>query len=176
MDKKFKISEIKVSIVKTQSAGADYTDHAKGHWINDTIVANPMSKYPEYQESRTSWGMNGIKGIFIEISTEGGHTGFATAYGGYISSWIIKNHFNRFLIGADARDLNLLYDQMYRASIPYSGQSGVVINTIAGIDLALWDLLGKIRNEPVPINGEVTLTDLPGFGVEFNDAVELEEI
>ena len=149
MDKKFIISEIKVSIVKTQSAGADYTDHAKGHWINDTIIANPMSKYPEYYESRSSWGMDAIKGIFIEISTEGGHTGFATAYGGYISSWIIKNHFNRFLIGADARDLNLLYDQMYRASMPYAGQSGVVVNTIAGIDLALWDLLGKIRNEPV---------------------------
>jgi L-alanine-DL-glutamate epimerase-like enolase superfamily enzyme len=149
MDKNFIISEIKVSIVKTQSAGADYTDHAEGHWINDTIIANPMSKYPEFQESRSKWGMNAIKGIFIEISTEGGHTGFATAYGGYISSWIIKNHFNRFLIGADARDLNLLYDQMYRASIPYSGQNGIVINTIAGIDLALWDLLGKIRNEPV---------------------------
>ena len=38
-------------------------------------------------------------------------------------------------------------------------------------------IFGSIfTNEPVPINGEVTLTDLPGFGVEFNDAVELEEI
>ena len=66
MDKKFIISEIKVSIVKTQSAGADYTDHAEGHWINDTIIANPMSIYPSYQDSRTSWGMNAIKGIFID--------------------------------------------------------------------------------------------------------------
>ena len=31
-------------------------------------------------------------------------------------------------------------------------------------------------NEPVPINGEITLADLPGFGAEFNDEVELEEI
>ena len=46
---KFIISDIKVSIVKTQSAGADYTDHAEGHWINDSIIANPMSRYPEYQ-------------------------------------------------------------------------------------------------------------------------------
>ena len=38
---------------------------------------------------------------------------------------------------------------MYRAAIPYSGQNGVVINTIAGIDLALWDLIGKVREEPV---------------------------
>ena len=42
---KFTVSNIKVSVVKTQSAGADYTDHAKGHWINDTIIANPMSIY-----------------------------------------------------------------------------------------------------------------------------------
>ena len=46
MDKRYKIAEIKGSIVKTQSAGADYTDHAAGHWINDTIIANPMSVYP----------------------------------------------------------------------------------------------------------------------------------
>ena len=96
---KFIISDIKVSIVKTQSAGADYTDHAEGHWINDSIIANPMSRYPEYQVSRSKWGMDAIKGIFIEVFTEDGQKGFATAFGGYISSWIIKNHFNRFLIG-----------------------------------------------------------------------------
>ena len=36
---------------------------------------------------------------------------------------------------------------------------------------------GKIfKNEPVPVNGEITLTDKPGFGAEFNDEVKLEEI
>ena len=78
---KFIISDIKVSIVKTQSAGADYTDHAEGHWINDTIIANPMSRYSQFQESRAKWGMDAIKGVFIEIITETGERGFATAYG-----------------------------------------------------------------------------------------------
>ena len=32
------------------------------------------------------------------------------------------------------------------------------------------------KNEPVPVNGEVSLTDLPGFGAELNTEVELEEI
>ena len=136
----YKISKIKVSVVKTQSAGADYTDHAEGHWINDRIIANPMSVYKEYQHSRSSWGMDVLKGIFIQIYTEGGHEGFATAYGGYLSTWVIKKHLERFLIGADARNFNKLYDQMYRSAIPYSGQNGVVINAIAGINLAMWDL------------------------------------
>ena len=145
----YTISKIKVSIVKTQSAGADYTDHAEGHWINDRIIANPMSMYDKYKNSRSSWGMDVLKGIFIQIFTEKGNEGFATAYGGYLSAWIIKNHLERFLIGSDARDFNRLYDQMYRAAIPYSGQNGVVINAIAGIDLAMWDLIGKIKKEPV---------------------------
>ena len=72
MDKRYKISNIKVSIVKTQSAGADYTDHAVGHWINDSIIANPMSVYSAFQATRSSWGMDVLKGIFIEVETEGG--------------------------------------------------------------------------------------------------------
>ena len=38
-------------------------------------------------------------------------------------------------------------------------------------------IFGKMfTNEPVPVNGEVSLTDLPGFGAELNTDVELEEI
>ena len=38
-------------------------------------------------------------------------------------------------------------------------------------------IFGKMfTNEPVPIKGEVSLTDLPGFGAELNPDVELEEI
>ena len=67
MDKRYKISDTKVSIVKTQSAGADYTDHAAGHWINDTIIANPMSVYTSFQDSRSSWGMDVLKLSLIHI-------------------------------------------------------------------------------------------------------------
>jgi len=37
---------------------------------------------------------------------------------------------------------------MYRASMFY-GRKGLPVAAISAIDLALWDLLGKIRNEPV---------------------------
>jgi L-rhamnonate dehydratase len=38
--------------------------------------------------------------------------------------------------------------QMYRASMFY-GRRGLPILAISVVDLAIWDLLGKIRNEPV---------------------------
>jgi L-alanine-DL-glutamate epimerase-like enolase superfamily enzyme len=48
----------------------------------------------------------------------------------------------------DPRDTNHLFEQMYRASMFY-GRKGLPVAVISVIDLAIWDLLGKIRNEPV---------------------------
>lgn len=84
----------------------------------------------------------------MEIEASDGTTGFATGFGGPPAAWIIHNHLERFLIGADPRNLNLLWDQMFRATMFY-GRKGLPIATISVIDLALWDLLGKIRGEPV---------------------------
>jgi L-rhamnonate dehydratase len=61
---------------------------------------------------------------------------------------LVHQHFERFLIGADPRNTNLLFEQMYRASMFY-GRKGLPLAVISVIDLAIWDLLGKVRNEPV---------------------------
>jgi L-rhamnonate dehydratase len=45
-------------------------------------------------------------------------------------------------------DTERIWDQMYRSTL-YYGRRGVVLNTISGVDLALYDLLGKLRQEPV---------------------------
>lgn len=37
---------------------------------------------------------------------------------------------------------------MYRATVNY-GRKGLPVQAISAIDLALWDVLGKLRNEPV---------------------------
>lgn len=48
----------------------------------------------------------------------------------------------------DPRDTNDLFEKMYRGSMFY-GRKGLPVAVISVIDLAIWDLLGKIRNEPV---------------------------
>ena len=45
-------------------------------------------------------------------------------------------------------DIEIIWDQMYSASLFY-GRKGIAVNAISGVDLALWDLLGKLRGEPV---------------------------
>jgi L-rhamnonate dehydratase len=45
-------------------------------------------------------------------------------------------------------DIEKMWDQMYFATL-YYGRKGIVLNAISGVDLALWDLLAKVRKEPV---------------------------
>jgi hypothetical protein len=53
---------------------------------------------------------------------------------------------SRFVEGQDPRNIELMWDQMWRATINY-GRKGLPIQAISAVDLALWDLLGKLRGE-----------------------------
>lgn len=52
------------------------------------------------------------------------------------------------LIGADPEKVESLWDEMYDAT-SYYGRRGVVIHAISAIDIALWDLRGKVHRTPV---------------------------
>lgn len=130
-----------------QGGGADYHDQGGSHWIDDHI-ATPMAKYPAYRQSRQSFGLNVLGTLVVEIEADNGVTGFAVTTGGEPAAWIVERHLARFLIGADPTEMERIWDQMYLSTIFY-GRKGLVLNAISCVDLALWDLLGKLRQEPV---------------------------
>ena len=131
----------------TQGGGADYHDQASNHWIDDHI-STPMAKYPEYRASRQSFGLNVLGTLVVEIEADNGVIGFAVSTGGEPAAWIVERHLSRFLLGANAEDIELIWDQMFLSTLFY-GRKGVVLNAISCVDLALWDLLGQLRGEPV---------------------------
>lgn len=149
MSRAFRIKEVRVWTVSKSSKGGDYFNQGGGeHWLVDSLISNPMSGYAPYREKRTSWGIGVLGSIVVEIEADDGTVGVATGTGGVPAGWLIENHYSRFLVGQDARNTNLIWDQMYRASLPY-GRKGISVMAISTVDLALWDLLGKIRGEPV---------------------------
>ena len=127
--------------------GADYHDQDAEHWIDDH-VATPMSIYPEYRQSRQSFGLNVLGTLVVVVEASDGTTGFAVTTGGEPAAYIVENHLSRFVEGARVTDLERIWDQMYRSTLFY-GRRGLVLNAISGVDLALYDLLGKVRGEPV---------------------------
>jgi L-rhamnonate dehydratase len=54
----------------------------------------------------------------------------------------------RLLIGENPLHINRLYDKLYRHSQTY-GRRGAVMHVISGIDIALWDILGKVTGQPI---------------------------
>ncbi|WP_280541084.1 L-rhamnonate dehydratase [Chromohalobacter sp. 11-W] len=143
-----------------RGGGADYHDQGEGHWI-DSQISTPMSKYPEYRMTRSSFGLNVLGTLVVEVEASDGTVGFAVTTAGEIGAFIVEKHLARFIEGQQVTDLEKIWDQMFNATLFY-GRKGVVLNTISGVDLALWDLLGKLRQEPVhamlggPVRDELT--------------------
>jgi L-rhamnonate dehydratase len=54
----------------------------------------------------------------------------------------------RLLVGEDPRDINRLYDRLYHKTQTY-GRRGLAMHVLSGIDIALWDILGKAAGLPV---------------------------
>lgn len=142
-----RITDVRAYVIES-SGGADYHDQEGGHWIIDTPIANPMSIYEDYKQSRVSWGINALGSVIVEVESDSGEVGVGISTGGEPACLIIERHLKRFLIGQSAYNVELIWDQMWRASLPY-GRKGLALHAISAVDLAMWDLLGKLRNEPV---------------------------
>lgn len=121
----------------------------KGSWLSEGLIANPMSIYPEYRERRQSW-YGPMTSAIVEISTDAGIRGLGTVGGGKgkLAATVVDEQFRTLLIGRNPFDIELLWEQMFRASQFY-GRKGAVIEVISGIDLALWDIVGKAAGQPV---------------------------
>src|SRR5580693_10398596 len=122
------IRQVRASVIR--GGGADYHDQQGAHWIDDHI-ATPMSRYPEYRQSRRSFGIDVLGTLVVEVEASDGTVGFAVTTGGEIGAFIVEKHFARFVEGKAITDIAVIWDQMYQSSLFY-GRKGVVLNAISG--------------------------------------------
>ena len=116
-------------------------------WLSESLVANPMSIYPRFKAHRSSWGAHWGPEVIVRVQTDDGIEGI----GGTApapAAQLIEQHFANLLDGADPFDVERLWDQMFRASLPY-GRKGLPIMAISAVDIALWDIMGKALGQPV---------------------------
>lgn len=134
------ITELRVSLVET--TGSE-------DWRTTATVANPMAEFTKYSGRRSSWMGPGHDSFAVELIAADGTTGVALNSGGGVPACaIVDDHYRRFIEGADAFDRECLWEQMYRSQLPY-GQGGVTMMALSAVDLALWDLAGKLLDRPV---------------------------
>ena len=100
-----------------------------------------------------------VRGLFdwplVKIETDSGLYGIGECYFGPTPKEIIL-HSQRLspslkdlLIGQDPLDVDFLWTTMMARKSGAGGPSGGVVSAISGLEIALWDLAGKILGQPV---------------------------
>ena len=106
--------------------------------------------YPNYKNIASSWRTH-LWQIVVEARTDTGDVGYGYGGGGLASLPIVNGHFKELMVDEELNspeELMLIWDRLYYESIPY-GRKGIAMMALSGVDLALWDALGKAEGKPV---------------------------
>lgn len=123
---------------------------------------------PSEQQHVSDFGRIGsFDSVLVRIETECGLVGYGEAKeevgsegNSHALVALINQKFGPALVGEDPREINRLWELMYSGCrahyalaeghvFPILGRRGVSVSAISGVDLALWDLLGKHLGAPV---------------------------
>ena len=88
-------------------------------------------------------------GLLVEIETDERVTGIGEAgVGGGATASVIERVLRPMLIGEDPLLIEGLWQKMFARTRQF-GRRGIVMNAISGIDIALWDIAGKVARLPL---------------------------
>ena len=115
------------------------------------VVAYPLTTKIDDDQQKTSQGAFGtVSIVVVELRTDAGIVGHGEALARYAPrayKALIDEQLAPRVIGADPFDAGAVWQKMFRT---FTGQSGgVLIEAIAAIDIACWDLMGKTLGQPV---------------------------
>ena len=133
--------------------------------VHATWVHVPIP--PERQHTSDFGTIASFDSVIVKVGTDAGLVGWGEAKAGvgsaasaYGLAAIVNRDLAPLLVGRDPRDVGPLWEVMYNTPregyaldrghvLPQLGRRGLSIAAIAGVDLALWDLLGKALGAPV---------------------------
>src|SRR3990172_8974567 len=91
----------------------------------------------------------GTNRVFAKVYTDDGLAGLGegtlASRSQAVAAAIVENE--RYLLGKDPRDIEGLWQHMYRRARFRGGP--VLCSAISAVDIALWDILGKSLNVPI---------------------------
>ena len=87
--------------------------------------------------------------MLVEIVAEDGLVGWGESYGpARANAAIVEHYYKPRLIGADPLTTETIWQDLY-AALRDHGQKGLAIQALSGVDIALWDLKGRVLGQPV---------------------------
>ena len=92
---------------------------------------------------RGTWDWN-----LIRIETDSGLYGIGEAYWGWGVKDLVVNKMKGIIVGEDPLNVDKLYTKMLMESAGAGAIGGATVSAASGIEIALWDLAGRILQTP----------------------------
>ena len=120
------------------------------------------------------------RGAFLLVRADNGMVGIGEAspmLGGLASLVILQHHIAPAVIGADPLDHAVIHDRLLHKLVKL-GPEGALGGALAALDIALWDLKGKLLGQPVyKLLGGAWRTALPFYAsIGRNGARTVDEV
>jgi L-alanine-DL-glutamate epimerase-like enolase superfamily enzyme len=148
------------------------------------IRAYPVS-YPIPPERRVTLGIGtAVKrdAVLVRVETDGGLVGWGEAHHGRAHTAVarlIDTTLRQLILGRDPLDTESVWETMYRYQLASHGMGAGACLAISGIDMALWDLRGKVAGKPLYAMLGGTARAVPayagGVSLGYQDPVALLE-
>lgn len=117
------------------------------------VVAHPISVPLDTPFYFSQGWVNKRSSLIVEIVTDDGISGWGESlcHGQqppHIAAAFIEQVFKPLLLNRNPFDVEVLWEQMYNTTRPF-GQGGAAVNAISGVDIALWDVIGRSLSKPI---------------------------
>lgn len=158
---------------------------------------------PEANQHVSDFGrIRSFDAAIVSVELDDGVVGWGEAKAGVGSSGpcravveTIRDEYAPMLVGLDARRITAIWDTMYNGTrsgyalergrgFPVLGRRGVTMSAMSGVDMALWDALGKSigvpvvdlwggpRTDTMPAYASGGWADAAGIGAQLNGYIE----
>jgi L-alanine-DL-glutamate epimerase-like enolase superfamily enzyme len=126
----------------------------------DAAVYEVPTDEPEESDGTLVWTSTTM--VLVEVHA-GAHTGIGYTYGNAGIAKIVSGMLKDVLLHADALQTTARYADMV-AKIRNNGREGMTAMAISAVDIALWDLKGKILQAPVSALLGAARNEIPVYG------------
>lgn len=139
------------------------------------VVSAPVER--PFTSSR-GWLYKTRGSCIVEIETTDGIVGWGECYGpSQVARAYIDSQYGPRIIGRDPFDVEVIWEDLYNRIKDY-GSKGMAISALSGIDIALWDIIGKVCGKPIhKLIGGAHRTEVSAYatGLYFIDMDRLIE-
>lgn len=118
----------------------DFSNHATNRRERQDVEITDIRTGVVRASTNRRWNL-------VSVHTDTGHVGYGESYRGAAIPELV-NYMKNFLVGENPLDVERLFRRMVQETSGHGGTTGKIVSAATGVEIALWDVAGKILDVP----------------------------